>query len=186
MTSKIRQIGDPILRQTSAPLEPSDILDSNFHFLLGHMQDVLNGIKAISSENGNALSAPQVGHLKRLILLRIDGIFIPMVNPEISSASTDQFEFLEECFSLYDQRAVVSRYHDIEVNYLDEFAQPQSKSFSGEYAALIQHEIDHLNGVLFVDHVDENELQSIDYIFEDDSAGLTRVKAMMAYMISEI
>jgi len=184
MTAKIRQIGDSILREISLPVNLTEITHVEFQALVTHMKSVLNGIKAISNENGNALSAPQVGHLKRLILLRIEGEFCPMINPEFKALSQLKFEFAEECFSLYDRRATVSRFQEIEVSYLDENAEPQKKQLSGEFAGLIQHEIDHLDGVLFVDHVAEDQVQSIEETFKSDPEQLARAQAMMAYMVS--
>ena len=76
MNSRIRQIGDPILRQISSPIAISEIVDADIQALIDHMQSILNGIKSISEENGNALSAPQVGRPIRLILLRINGCLL--------------------------------------------------------------------------------------------------------------
>ena len=186
MTSRIRQIGDPILRDVSMPIAASDIGGDEIQALVDHMQSVLNGIKAISDENGNALSAPQVGHTVRLILLRIDGQFRPMINPEFTPISEKKFDFEEECFSLYDKRATILRYHQIRVTYLDRNGRTQVDDFSGEESGLVQHEIDHLNGVLFVDHVDDKDLFNIDTVLANKPSRLSKTKEMMAYMVAEV
>lgn len=186
MTTRIRQIGDPILRKVSASIQPKDITGVKIQNLIAHMQNVLNGIKAISDENGNALSAPQVGHPVRLILLRFNGEFCPMVNPEYSPLSEQKFAFEEECFSLYDKRATISRYQSIRLNYLDHNGVAQSKNLEGEDSGLVQHEIDHLNGVLFVDHVDDENLHSIDAVLADNPNRLAQTQAMMAYMVADL
>jgi len=117
---RIRQIGDPILREVSIAVNQKQLGTPKISQLIAQMKDTLNGIKAISDENGNALSAPQVGSLLRLIVLRIDGQFQVMINPEFKPLSDKTFEFDEECFSLYDQRASVQRYYEGEVQYLNE------------------------------------------------------------------
>jgi len=117
---RIRQIGDPILREVSIAVNQKQLGTPKISQLIAQMKDTLNGIKAISDENGNALSAPQVGSLLRLIVLRIDGQFQVMINPEFKPLSDKTFEFDEECFSLYDQRASVQRYYEGEVQYLND------------------------------------------------------------------
>lgn len=186
MASRVRQIGDPVLRQISVSIAPEEVGGAGIQTLIAHMKTVLDGIKAISDENGNALSAPQVGHAVRLILLRINGEFCPMINPEFSPASEDKFDFEEECFSLYDKRATILRYQHIKLSYLDENGIPQRKDLSGEESGLVQHEIDHLNGVLFIDHVEDANLHEIDTVLADDPDRLSQTKAMMAYMTGEI
>ena len=185
MNSRIRQIGDPILRQVSSPILLNRVADADIQTLIDHMQSILDGIKAISDENGNALSAPQVGQPVRLILLRIDGEFCPMINPEFTPMSEEKFEFEEECFSLYDKRAVILRYRNIELQYVDRMGRTQNKVLNGENAALVQHEIDHLDGVLFVDHVDEGYLYDIDTVLAHDPKRLSKVKDMLAYMVAK-
>ena len=186
MNSRIRQIGDPILRQVSSPIPLNSVADANIQSLIDHMQSILDGIKAISDENGNALSAPQVGQPVRLILLRIDGEFCPMINPEFTLISEEKFEFEEECFSLYDKRAVILRYRNIKLSYVDRAGRAQTKVLIDENAGLVQHEIDHLDGVLFVDHVDEDQLHSIDTVLDRDQNRLSQVKDMMAYMVAKV
>ncbi len=181
---RIRQLGDPILREVSKPVSQEDIRSDEVRELIQHMKDVLNGIQAISSENGNALSAPQVGQLLRLILLRIDGVFYPMINPEFEALSDNKFAFEEECFSLYDQRATVQRYHDIKVTFTDEKGVIHELYLTGEQAGLVQHEIDHLDGILFLDRVEEGRLISIDSLLRNDPERLSQVREMICYMRS--
>ncbi len=181
---RIKQLGDPTLRQRSTPVKNEQITSAELTPILDQMKNILNGIKAISDENGNALSAPQVGHLIRVILLRIDGEFVPMINPEYSPVSDRTFAFEEECFSMYQLRGTVERFEEISVRYLNEYGTNQSKILRGEMAGLIQHEVDHLNGVLFIDHLDaDNEPRSIDYELRDKPERLSQVKRMLDYMV---
>ncbi len=181
---RIRQIGDPILREVSIALSPEQVASSETQALIERMQNILNGIKAISDENGNALSAPQVGNLVRLILLRIDGEFKVMINPEYRPSSDRTFMFEEECFSLYDQRASLKRWYEIDVEYLDSGGIKRALCCHGELAGLIQHEVDHLDGVLFIDRAEKEgaQLSSIDTLLNDQPDRLAQVKTMIDYM----
>lgn len=180
---RIKQFGEAILREKSLPIEKAFLSSDAFKQLLQYMKDTLNGIQGISAENGNALSAPQCGQAIRLILLRIDQVFVPMINPEIIRYSEETFDFEEECFSAYDLRAMVKRFSSIDVRYLDENGAEHQMYAEGELSGLIQHEIDHLNGKLFVDHLPNQEMiNSIDDVFSDDPQRLKQLKEMMAYM----
>ena len=182
---RIRQIGDPILREVSRPVPIEQIGSPEITDLIVRMKNILDGIKAISDENGNALSAPQVGCLHRLIVLRIEGEFQVMFNPEFTPMSDETFEFEEECFSLYDQRATLERFYQGEVIYLNENGLSQSQVVFGENAGLVQHEIDHLDGILFLDRLKQvgREAQSVDDTLNDQPERLAQVKRMMDYMI---
>ena len=181
---RIRQIGDPILRQVSGPVSGEQIGTQKIIGLITRIKSILDGIKSISDENGNALSAPQVGSLVRLIVLRIEGEFHVMINPVFNPSSNTTFEFEEECFSLYDQRATLERYYEGEVSYLDEMAVSRTKTLSGEMAGLVQHEIDHLDGVLFLDRLEQagRQAHSIDELLSDEPKRLEQVRALMNYM----
>ena len=182
---KIRQLGDPILRQPSEAVSATEIDSQYIKDIIQTLKDVLNGIKAISDENGNALSSPQIGFLKRIILLRINGTFFPMINPKIIHQSQATFDFVEECFSFYNLRATVQRHEEITVEFLDENGITHEKTVNGEMSGLIQHEIDHLDGIFFLDHVKkENNIMSVDYLLKDDPERLKVVRDMMYYMAS--
>ena len=181
---RIRQLGDPILRQTAKVVKQEDFSSSRVKQILAHMREVLNDIKAISDENGNALSAPQLGYSVRIVLLRIEQEFVAMINPEFDAVDHATFAFEEECFSMYQLRGTVERYRHIAVNYLDEDNNPQSLKLKGENAGLLQHEVDHLDGVLFIDRLNEDESpRSIDYDLREHPERLTQVKQMLEYMV---
>lgn len=180
---RIRQFGDPVLRKTSEAISAEQISSPEVQATLNTLKEVLNGIQSISNENGNALSAPQIGHTIRMVLLRIDGKFVPMLNPEILPTGSATFEFEEECFSFYNLRAKVNRAANVIVNYMDEHGQQQTVELEGEAAGLIQHEIDHLNGVLFLDRLENKaSLTSIDYLLQNNQPRLRQVKEMIDYM----
>jgi peptide deformylase len=185
---RIRQIGDPILREVSIEVDEAQVRSTGIIKLIIRMQEILNGIKSISDENGNALSAPQVGCLVRVILLRIDDEFLTMINPEFSPQSDETFEFEEECFSLYDQRATLKRYYRGTVTYLDESGVRRSQQLCGEQSGLVQHEIDHLDGVLFLDRLEQQgrQVESIYDLLDRQPARLAQVQNMIAYMTGSV
>lgn len=181
--TRILQLGDPKLRLTSKEVPLEDITNRNIQNLISHMKQVLDGIRHISSENGNALSAPQVDQPVRLVLLRLKGVFTPMVNPVLTPLSEKRFAFQEECFSFYQLRGEVRRFEHVKVDYYDEYGQAQSRNLTGEYAGLIQHEVDHLDGILFLDQITDNStIRSIEFEFKDHPERLTKVTDMLAYM----
>jgi len=181
---RVRQLGDPILRRACESVDLEKISGLMVQNAIDRMKSVLNGIKSISDDNGNAISAPQIGLSQRLILLRIDQQFKPMINPTFTPLSDKTFEFNEECFSFYQLRAKVTRFYAVKVTYYDDKAQPASQILIGENAGLVQHEIDHLDGVFFLDRVkDKSQLASVDFIYNDSPVKLAQIKKMMAYMV---
>jgi peptide deformylase len=106
---------------------------------------------------GIGLAAPQVGSLLRLVVIDLQPDEVPsplvMVNPEIVAASAEHAMREEGCLSLPNQYADVERPAEIKVRWLDLEGRRQEMSADGLLATCIQHEIDHLNGVLFVDHL---------------------------------
>jgi peptide deformylase len=107
---------------------------------------------------GIGLAAPQIGVLERIIVIDVAGKDEPpaplrLINPEITWASEDLQTAEEGCLSLPEQWAEVVRPAEVKVRYLDETGAPQEMQATGLLATCVQHEIDHLNGVLFVDHI---------------------------------
>jgi peptide deformylase len=107
---------------------------------------------------GIGLAAPQVGVLKRIIIVDISkGEEEPQpykfINPEITWSSDELFEFDEGCLSLPEHYAQVTRPDQIHLTYIDPDGQKQMLEAKGLLATCIQHEIDHLDGILFVDHI---------------------------------
>ncbi|MFT6270184.1 MAG: peptide deformylase [Alphaproteobacteria bacterium] len=182
---KIKQVGDPILRVVSEAVTTEDFENGTVANTIKTMQNILNGIQAISSENGNAISAPQVGVPIRLVVLRIEGKFVNIINPTFSTQSADTFMFEEECFSFYNMRAKVKRHQSVTLSYKNEAQKQKIQTMSGEFAGLIQHEVDHLNGIFFLDKVEDKvSVVSIDYLFKDEPERLEVVKEMCGYMSS--
>lgn len=93
------------------------------------------------------LAAPQIGVLKKVIVVRAGNAFYPMINPVILKKTGNQFNSVEGCLSLEGERTV-KRHQSVMVNYQDISGKKLTKTFSGFIATIIQHEVDHLNGKL--------------------------------------
>jgi peptide deformylase len=106
---------------------------------------------------GIGLAAPQVGKLLRLVVLDLAPDKIPaplvLINPEVIAASDEKATREEGCLSLPNQYADVTRPAWVKVKYQDETGAKKEIEGEGLLAACLQHEIDHLNGVLFVDYL---------------------------------
>lgn len=98
-------------------------------------------------ENCIGLSAVQIGEHLRVILVLINGVFVPFINPVIIKRGAKTYTATEGCLSL-DGEKQVKRYKEILLNYTDLKGRTHTNRFSGRVAQIIQHEIDHLNGIL--------------------------------------
>jgi peptide deformylase len=119
------------------------------------MDDMLETMYAAP---GIGLAAPQVGALKRVIVLDIDREEVKtgplcLANPEIVEASDDDVTYEEGCLSVPEHYSEVARPAKVTVRYLDRDGRQQEMACEGLLATCIQHEIDHLDGVLFIDHI---------------------------------
>lgn len=107
---------------------------------------------------GIGLAAPQVGVTKRILVVDVsskDGPRAPlrMVNPEIVWRSEERAVYEEGCLSLPEQYAEVERPREVKISYLDRNGERQALHAEGLLAVCLQHEMDHLDGILFVDHI---------------------------------
>ena len=103
---------------------------------------------------GIGLAAPQVGVSERVIVMDCDRTgAVTMFNPEIISSSNETNIHAESCLSIPDQRDDVTRPKTVQVNWLDRNGVVQEKVFDGLWATCVQHEIDHLDGKLYIDYL---------------------------------
>ncbi len=106
---------------------------------------------------GLGLSAPQIGVLKRVFVARVRNKIKAFVNPKILKFSKKEIAYLEGCFSVSDLYGHVTRPAEIDLEAQDKQGKTTRAHYKGIPARIIQHEIDHLNGTLFTDHVhDQN------------------------------
>jgi len=125
-------------------------IDSSIKKLIKEM------VKSMGSENGVGLAAPQVGSNIRVIIARLNPgegneIIVAMVNPEIASCSEEKEAGEEGCLSLPGMWGQVVRSREIIVRFTSQKGQDQTLKMEALNARIVQHEIDHLDGVLFVD-----------------------------------
>jgi len=115
---------------------------------------------------GVGLAAPQIGIMKRLIVLDCEKGPAParplvMINPEVTWGSEDLSTYEEGCLSIPDQYADVSRPAQVRVRWTGLDGRAQEEQFDGLWATCVQHEIDHLNGKLFIDYLGPLKRQMI-------------------------
>eukprot|EP01037_Dinobryon_pediforme_P007260 gene7260-7331_t len=137
-------LGDARLYENCIPVAKEELP------LVKHwIADLDNVIKQIREKYnfGRAIAAPQLGIMKRLIYMNIDKPIV-FINPELTNASDEMFEVWDDCMSFPNLLVKVSRHQQITINYLDEQWHPQTWKMDGALSELLQHEYDHLNGIL--------------------------------------
>lgn len=156
-----RQFGDPVLRKRAKRVAQKDIRTEKIQKLIANMQYTLRSL-----ELGVGLAAPQVGESLAIVVIDIQPlphrpIAIPfeavLINPKITKYIGKPKQLWESCISSGDGQAgmfaKVPRYPKIEIEYQDASGRVHKEKYSGLPAHVMQHEVDHLQGVLFVDHV---------------------------------
>jgi peptide deformylase len=163
---KIVQAGEEVLRTRARALTSEEILSEETQQLIEYMRETMHDAPGVG------LAAPQVGLPIQLAVIedreeyhaQVDPLrlsererrpvpFHVLINPKIVSADAALVEFFEGCLSVVGFSAIVPRAHAVKVEYLDENAKPQVVEASGWYARILQHEIDHLYGTLYIDRM---------------------------------
>lgn len=144
----IVSIPDPVLRAVAAPV--SEVTDG-IRTLLDDM------VETMYDAPGIGLAAPQISISQRLIVMDCGGDegreLYKMINPEIVESAEERAVLEEGCLSIPNQTADVERTAHVDVRYIDIDGNQQMLHCEGLLAACVQHEIDHLDGVLFIDHI---------------------------------
>ena len=137
-------LGDPRLYQNCEPILPTEK-----HLVGDWVADLHNVMQEVRAKYGfgRAIAAPQLGIMKRLIYMNIDQPVV-FINPTLTDLSDELFELWDDCMSFPNLLVKVKRHQSITVHYLDPHWQPQSWTMHDGLAELLQHEYDHLNGVL--------------------------------------
>ena len=149
---KVARMGHPVLRRRARPLEPDQISTPRIQQLIDDMFETMR------DSEGIGLAGPQVYESIRLFVAGVDDEErmmppVVMINPEVTPVGSDVEEDWEGCLSIPDIRGRVSRATDIKVRALDRHGKPISMTADGFPARVIQHEVDHLDGVLFFDQM---------------------------------
>lgn len=165
MLLKLFQIGEPVLRANAKKVTKSNLLKPDTQQLIDLM------IGTLRDYPGVGLAAPQVGEdlqivviedkkeyhqkLPKMLLKEQGRVPIPLqvlVNPKLKILDPETIYYFEGCLSISGYRAVVPRSQKVEVKAWDRHGKPITIQASGYYARILQHEIDHLNGLLYVDN----------------------------------
>lgn len=168
---KIAQLGEPVLRRVARPLSVEELKSPVIQTLIDDM------IETMHDADGAGLAAPQVYESVQLCVIEIsknprypDALDIPLtvlVNPVVTPAvgsppgallPEDSISMFEGCLSVTGVRGQVTRPRRVRVQALDRQGQPLDFEWEGVRASVVQHETDHLNGVLYVDRVDTKTL----------------------------
>jgi peptide deformylase len=154
---KIATIGDPVLREPAAPVDPDELRTPEIQQLIDEL------IETRREAGGAGLAAPQVGVSKRIAVVEVDEAtrykykpLVPLtvlVNPVIEPLSDETLLINEGCLSIPDLRGDVPRHLRVGVKYFDRNGAPGEQVVEGLTAGTFQHEVDHLDGVLFVDRL---------------------------------
>ena len=172
---EIKSAGEPLLRQTARKLNREKILSPAIQQLIEDMRETM--YKA----PGVGLAAPQIGlglqiaviedkaeYMKDIrpeILAARERTPVPfqvLINPVIALETTPDADFFEGCLSVPGLTALVLRASRVRVTCLDHKARPQTIHASGWFARILQHEIDHLNGTLYIDRMEPRSLCTLD------------------------
>jgi len=174
MLLKLLQVGEPVLRDRARPLVEEEILSRVIQDLIDSMHETLRDAPGVG------LAAPQIGSPIQLAIIedlpqywtemsaaevstreRSAVPFHVIINPKITNAS-ESVVFFEGCLSLPGFTALVPRSREVVVDCLDEHAQPRTIRASGWYARILQHEIDHLNGTIYIDRMHTRSFMSLE------------------------
>lgn len=143
---------NPILRKKSVALDPAEILKPDFQTLLADMAETM------VKKDGAGLAAPQIGKNIRAIVVHHDDKTLFLINPQITKKSWAREIEEEGCLSVLNKNgeiiyAPVERHKKVNCLYLDEKGVKQKINAEKLLARVLQHEIDHLDGILFIDRI---------------------------------
>lgn len=176
MRIKIASVGEPVLRDAARPLRSDEIGSGRIRELIEYMRETL------ADAPGVGLAAPQIGEPLQLVIIedkaeyqatltpaelaereRRPVAFHVLINPEIELLSPPDVNFFEGCLSLPGFMAIVPRARMVRVRALNEAGEAVIIEAEGWYARILQHEIDHLRGTLYIDRMWSQSFSSIDH-----------------------
>ncbi len=168
---KIAKLGNPVLRQVAKPVDLNDLTGSTVQTFIDDM------IETMHHEGGVGLAAPQVNRSIQIVVLEYaenerypDEVSIPLtvlVNPVLSDYSQEIKEGWESCLSLVDFRGLVPRSTTVTLNAYDREGNKIQKTVSDFEAVVLQHELDHLKGYVFLDRMKDLTQLSYQEEFEE-------------------
>ena len=175
MAIQIVQAGDPVLRKAARPLRPNEIRSREIRELIEEMQEVMYAAPGVG------LAAPQIGRGIQLAVIedreqymkdwtpeqlagreRKPVPFQVIVNPRLTLLGDERVEFFEGCLSIQGLMALVPRSRRVRVECLDQTGEQRIIDATGWHARILQHEIDHLSGNLYVDRMIPRTLMTVE------------------------
>ena len=165
---RIREVGDPILSIKCKKLDVKNITEEDY-------KDIEDLKASLDFSGGYGIAAPQVGINKRIVIIKVDkescnyleAEDVPttvMINPTWKPLSEEKYIEYEGCLSVPTIRGKVERYKNIEITYYDEAGIRVKKNVSGFTARDVQHECDHLDGIVFLEKVVPGGYATVDMI----------------------
>jgi len=153
---RILQLGDPMLRTVSAPVSASPETDAIFQDL----RDTLAEFRRAHGF-GRGISAVQIGEPRRLIYIEFDGRAYRLRNPQYLWQSPEKFRLWDDCFSFPHLMVCVERSEKVLIQYSDQSGEAHTFEAAGPISELVQHEMDHLDGILAIDRaLDRNSFST--------------------------
>jgi peptide deformylase len=156
---KIAQIGHPVLRERARPVPPEELATDESQRLIDDL------IETMRDASGAGLAATQIHEPVRICAIEVgDNPRYPykpripltvLVNPELEPLDDERFENYEGCLSVPNLRGIVKRHVNLRVRALDRHGAPIEQVLHGLTAGTYQHEVDHLDGILFLDRVED-------------------------------
>jgi len=147
MIREIALLGNPVLRQRCFPVK--DFESSETRSLIADLADTLADFRSRRGF-GRGIAAPQIGVTRQIIYLDCE-IHGPLINPRIVARSRKKMKLWDDCFSFPDLLVMLERAYAIKVAYRDEQGKARTVNAQGALSELLQHEIDHVNGILAID-----------------------------------
>ncbi len=147
---KVVQVGDPVLRQKCEPITE---FDEKLWAILDDMKDT------VKAEQGAGLAAPQIGLSMRMVVVDVDEGYFEFINPVIHSQKGEQTGW-EGCLSVRGKSGVVTRPSKVKISYHDRNGVRKTLQARDFFARAVCHELDHLDGVLYIDkaeHIEEEK-----------------------------
>ena len=152
----VLKMGHPVLRQVAAPVEH---FDATLHVLVADMDDTMRAL------NGAGLAAPQVGVSARVVIFEVKENpryphvqpvpYTVLINPILTPIGEEREEGWEGCLSVPGMRGLVPRYHRLRYKGFDLYGKPIDRTVEGFHARVVQHEVDHLDGVLYPQRIED-------------------------------
>lgn len=175
MLIPIVQTGHPILRAVAKTLTLEEIASEEIQELIPRMRETMRAAPGVG------LAAPQIGLAIQLIVIEDDADaktklsptelarrertpipFHVLINPKLEPMGDEQLSFPEGCLSVDGFTATVPRYRSVKVTALNEHGEEFTKEATGWYARIIQHEVDHINGMLYIDRMNTKSFTTND------------------------